>query len=102
MTPKSQISMLPEPKYNPRWPKKATLASKALFLMLGDMKLTHPLFEALSGSWRLAAHIHILKKLGWPVITDQIDFDGEYDEGRQRHMGVYSLPDELIQLMYNP
>jgi hypothetical protein len=64
-----QISFLPEPEFNPKLPSKNTLAFQALNLMLHGKKISHPDFENDTSSWRLAAHIHCLNKLGWPIQT---------------------------------
>ncbi len=86
-----QLSFLPEPKYNPKYPSKRTLSFKALRLMLRGTQIAHPTFEALTGSWRLAAHIHILKRLGWPV-------ESRF-QGKKRAGIVYYLPEDLIEMM---
>lgn len=94
-----QISFFPEPKYNPKYPADGTLAFKALTLMLGGARLSHPQFEAHTGSWRLAAHVYNLKKLGWPVRVDDMEFGEEDENQRQRHFGIYYLPEELLEFM---
>ena len=97
-----QLSFLPEPKYNPKYPTETSLAFKALRLMLRGMKVSHPQFEEQTGSWRLAAHVHILKRLGWPVQKEEVKLEWQVDDERKRHMGLYYLPEDLIALMYNP
>ena len=96
-----QTSFLPEPKYNPRYPTETSLAFKALRLMLQGARVAHPDFEAVTGSWRLAAHVHILKKLGWPVQKAEVQLEWDDEEARKRHMGLYYLPEDLIDLVYN-
>lgn len=96
-----QMSFLPEPKYNPRMPSENSLAFKALSLLLRGRKVSHPAFEALTGSWRLAAHVHILKRLGWPIKVDKLEFEGELQEGRDRYMGLYYLPEDCLEIVYN-
>lgn len=96
---KKQMSFLPEPLYNPKWPKEKTLAMKALNIMLTGKRLSHPQFEANTGSWRLAAHVHILKKLGWPVEIEDCDFADTDLHERQRHFGKYYLRTDLIEFM---
>ena len=95
----TQLSFLPEPPYNPKYPKDHTLALRALTLLLTGRKISHPQFEAQTGSWRLAAHVHILKKLGWPVRKYDREMDGHDAEARERHYGVYYLPDGLLEFM---
>ena len=101
MSSKQQLSFLPEPKYNPIYPSETSLAFKALRLMLQGMKVAHPDFEAATGSWRLAAHVHTLKKLGWPVQVEYFNYDWDGHKVDKRHIGFYYLPKELIELMYN-
>lgn len=96
-----QQSLLPEPRYNPKMPPERILAAKALRLMLGGMQITHPEFEALTGSWRLAAHIYILRKLGWPVLVAEEPIPSHDDDGRKSHMGLYYLPQDCIDMVYN-
>lgn len=95
-----QISFLPEPKYNPKYPPETSLAAKALRLMLRGMRLSHPHFESLTGSWRLAAHVHILKKLGWPIQKDGVSF-ALRDKNNTSCMGIYYLPEDLLFMMKN-
>lgn len=92
------MSLIPEPKYNPRWPKNETLASTALDLMLGGATLCHPSFFAYTGSWRLAAHIHILRRLGWPIEKEEIEYDVEKDLN-EKHMVKYSLSNEIRDII---
>lgn len=68
-----QLTILPKPDFNPEWPRKNTLAYHALLLMLQGKKISHPDFDQVTGSWRLAAHILILKKLGWPINDEFIE-----------------------------
>jgi hypothetical protein len=96
-----QISFLPEPKYNPRYPINGTMAAKALRLLLTGAKVSHPHFEAVTGSWRLAAHIYILKKLGWPVTKMSVPLESEDEEGRKRNYDLYYLPIDCIDLVHN-
>lgn len=96
-----QISLLPEPKLNPRMPVNGTLAHQALLLLLEGRKVSHPVFEAYTGSWRLAAHIHLLKRLGWPIEKETGDFSEDDSNKQERHMGLYYLPDEVLSIVYN-
>jgi hypothetical protein len=94
-----QMSFLPEPLYNPKYPPEASLTNKALRLMLTGARVTHPQFEALTGSWRLAGYIHTLKKLEWPVHTEHISIPGNEEGDRNRSIVVYYLPDDLLEFM---
>lgn len=99
MSSQRQISFLPEPLYNPKYPPEASLTSKALRSMLGGAKISHPTFEALTGSWRLAGYIHSLKKLGWPVKTEHISIPSHEEGDRGRSIVVYYLPDDLLDFI---
>ena len=94
-----QLSFLPEPQYNPKYPPQASLTNKALRLMLNGSRLTHPQFEALTGSWRLAGYIHTLKKLEWPVHTEHVSIPGNEEGDRNRSIVVYFLPEDLLEFM---
>jgi len=95
-----QMSFLPQPKYNPKYPPETSLAYKALTLLLGGLKISHPDFETLTGSWRLAAHIHILKRLGWPIQTQEVKLEWQVEDERKRYMGLYYLPNEILDLVH--
>jgi len=97
-----QMSFLPEPKYQLRYPVKGTMAAKALRLLLTGAKVTHPTFEAATGSWRLAAHVYILKKLGWPVMKELQPIPHRLDEGRRRNHDLYYLPADCIEMIQKP
>lgn len=91
-----QISFLPEPDYNPKLPPKNTLAYRALILMLQGKSISHPDFEDKTDSWRLAAHIHILNKLGWRVKTVQATHNAR-KKSVTRHICRYFLSPMFIQ-----
>jgi hypothetical protein len=67
-------------------------------MLLRGRKVAHPDFEAVTGSWRLAAHVHRLKRLGWPVKMDEHPMEA-YKDGVSRHFGKYFLPKELLEFM---
>jgi hypothetical protein len=91
-----QISFLPESKFNPQLPSKNTLAHQALQMMLQGKKLTHPLFQNKTCSWRLAAHVHILKKLGWSVSSIEIPFYTE-KKPTSRNIHCYFFSSDVIK-----
>lgn len=95
----SQLSFLPMPPFNPKWPARHTLAYKALVLLLEGRKVSHPTFVAHTGSWRLAAHVFMLKRLGWPVEKDAIDYEPHDSETPNRHIGLYYLPPVLLNMI---
>ena len=66
-----QLSFLPEPEFSAQTPPPATLAAILLRRLLAGEALTHPDFED-TGSWRLGAHIYVLRELGWPVETEEL------------------------------
>lgn len=63
----NQLELLPPAPFAPVWPQAGTLADRCLEILLTGARLTHPRFEALSFSWRLAAVVCDLRDLGWPV-----------------------------------
>jgi hypothetical protein len=86
-----QLSMLPEPEFSPLMPPSATLADKLLRRLLDGESLTHRDFEDVTSSWRLAAYVHDLRELGWPVDTQEIAAPSP--ECPSRVIARYSLPD---------
>lgn len=72
-TGSQQLSMLPEPDYNPEWPNKNTNTYQALWLMLQGREITSLDFQDETSSQRLAVHIDILyNDLGWPVLREDV------------------------------
>lgn len=68
-----QLSFLPEPDFNPKWPTKNTFSYLALELLLQGKEITALYFENESSSQRLPAYINILcNKLGWPVQREDV------------------------------
>ena len=64
-----QLSFLPPPPFCPTWPKRGTLADRALGMLMDGRLIDHPDFENSTQSWRLGAVIFTLRTLGWPVET---------------------------------
>jgi hypothetical protein len=91
-----QISFLPEPVFNPKFPSKNTLASRALHMMLCGKKISHPDFEDSTASWRLAAHIFNLNKLGWNVQAIETRHCAP-QKPKNRRIYRYFLPRDIIQ-----
>lgn len=89
-----QASLLPDAHFTPIFPTKNTLPARCLYLMLTGQSLTHPEFEVLTGSWRLAAVVHALKELGWPV--ESLDLPAPSPECPTRCISRYSLPADAI------
>ncbi len=62
-----QLFLLPPPPFAPTWPKRGTLADRALAMLMDGRLIDHPDFEGSTQSWRLGAVIFTLRSLGWPV-----------------------------------
>lgn len=67
-----QLSLLPEVEQPPQRPNRGTLADALLAMLARGDKLTHPDFQARTGSWRLAAVAFELGLLGWHVLAERI------------------------------
>jgi len=90
-----QISFLPEPDFNPIYPKPRTLPARCLAMMLNGQTFTHPEFEQITGSWRLSAVVFVLKELGWPV--ESLEIHAPSPECATRSISRYYLPAEAIK-----
>ena len=91
----SQLSLFGEDSiFNARKPKHGTKTYRCLMLLLEGEKMTHPAFESMTGSWRLAAYIERLHRLGWPVRSDKVK-----PNGRRWPIAIYSMPELVIQHM---
>lgn len=91
-----QLSFLPPPALSPIFPSSG-LALAALDTLLAGEAIDHPRFEAETGSWRLAAVVRELRRLGWPVLSD--DVPDTLTDGRPRYVARYRLsPDTLAEL----
>jgi hypothetical protein len=85
-----QLSFFPPSPFNPTWPKRGTLAEKALGMMMDGRIIDHPDFENLTQSWRLGAVIFTLRMLGWPIET--IDVPSPTSNMPSRTIALYHLP----------
>jgi hypothetical protein len=85
-----QLTFLDSPPFCPTWPKRNTLADRALKLFLDGRAFDHPDFIGVCGSWRLAAVVFQLRTLGWPVET--IEIPSPSDECPGRTIALYKLP----------
>jgi Helix-turn-helix domain len=63
-----QLSLLPEPDFNPKIPEKNTNLYHAVHLLLKGKRIYHRDFDKKTDSYRLAAYILELKKMGWPIL----------------------------------
>lgn len=59
---------------NPRIPLTGTMEHRALSELLarGKRGMTSPEFQAVTGSWRLGASVHALRRKGWPIATEWV------------------------------
>ena len=77
-----QLSLLPPPPFCPTWPKRGTLADRALGMLMDGRLIDHPEFEDSTQSWRLGAVIFTLRTLGWPVETIEVPSPTEHSPDR--------------------
>lgn len=77
-----QLSFLPPPPFCPTWPKRGTLADRALGMLMDGRLIDHPEFEDVTQSWRLGAVIFTLRALGWPVETIEVPSPTEHSPDR--------------------
>lgn len=93
-----QTSFLPAPPIKAKMPSPNTLAARALQMLLDGKQISHPDFEDATDSWRLAAPIHDLNKLGWPVETVDIEFSAS-KKPKTRYIRKYFFTDDFIRNM---
>jgi hypothetical protein len=91
-----QMSFLPEPPIQAVLPPPHTLAYKALRMLLEGRPLSHPDFQEKTASWRLAAHIYRLKKMGWPIERMGEGYSPD-DAYQVRHIGKYYIDEDLLE-----
>lgn len=85
-----QLTLIDPPPFCPAWPKRNTLADRALKLFLDGRVFDHPDFIEGCGSWRLAAVVFQLRTLGWPIDTIEVPSPSEEFPGRT--IALYKLP----------
>ena len=85
-----QLSFIDPPPFCPAWPKRNSLADRALKMFLDGRVFDHPDFLEGCGSWRLAAVVFQLRSLGWPIDTLEIPAPSEEHPGRT--IALYKLP----------
>ena len=91
-----QLTLIDPPPFCPAWPKRNTLADRALKLFLDGRVFDHPDFLEGAGSWRLAAVIFQLRSLGWPIATIALPSPSEEFPGRT--IALYKLPAKYAAL----
>ena len=85
-----QLTFIDPPEFCPAWPKRNSLADRALKMFLDGKVFDHPDFLDGSGSWRLAAVVFQLRTLGWPI--DTLDIPAPSIEHPGRTIALYKLP----------
>jgi len=83
------------PPAAPALPTPGTLADKALAMLRAGAVIDHPTFEAVTGSWRLAAVVFELRALGWPI--EATDCPASHSQGAGRRIALYRLAVEVQQ-----
>ncbi|MFY9182675.1 MAG: hypothetical protein WBK09_03290 [Limnohabitans sp.] len=58
--------------------------------------LDHLDFIEARGCWRLAAHISVLKEMGWPI--ERIDVPSPTNDDHGRVIALYHLPGKYVAL----
>lgn len=92
----NQGKLFEPPPFSPTYPPRSSLAGKALALLLTGRPLTHPEFEAITGSWRLSEFVRALRHdHGWPVETIEIPAPTEERHGRT--IAKYMMPPWVLQ-----
>lgn len=71
------------------------LAQVALRMLMTGQSMTTPDFQAVTGSWRLAAYVRELRALGWPVLSREVS--RPIPENPNRHIAAYWLSDDARQ-----
>ena len=89
----AQLELLPPAPFAPVWPQPGPLAHRCLEVLLTGTRLTHPRFEAMSFSWRLAAVVCDLRDLGWPI--ESVDIAAPTPQYPERRISEYLLPTRI-------
>ena len=92
-----QLSLLPECEMAPALPRPGTLAARLLSMLARGERLTHPDFEARTGSWRLAAVAFELGLLGWQV--ESVRINAPAPDRPDRPIARYWLAARHVRLM---
>lgn len=89
-----QLSFLPPPPFNPQWPTPNTRDAQALELFRDGQRIDTEDFHAVSGSWRLADSVYVLKAKGWPI--ESVDIPAPTEACPHRTISTYFLPARFI------
>lgn len=76
------------------YPSPSSVKGRVLSDLLSGYRLTHYDVWEMYGSSRASHHVLVLRKAGWPVITEEID--APTSDGRTARIALYSLPPETI------
>jgi hypothetical protein len=94
-----QLSFLPQLDFNPDVPNKHTKKHQALKLLLDHKDICHRDFDKKTDSYRLAAYIRDLKKMGWPILDYWINKQVSKNPRNRRYKCYYVL-DYVITKFY--
>lgn len=89
-----QLTFIDPPPICPAWPGRNSLASRALTMFLDGRVFGHLDFLERCRSWRLAAVVFRLRKLGWPIDTIKVSVPSVEHSGRT--IAHYRLPAEYV------
>jgi hypothetical protein len=93
-----QANLFEAPLLQPSWPNRGTLDCICLEMLLSGQCLTHPQFQAVTQSWRLAACIERLAKAHrWPI--ERRDIPHPSKQRRHRCITEYHLRPDAIDLV---
>jgi hypothetical protein len=95
-----QLHLIEPPPFSPKYPPRSSLAHAALCTLLSGQAITHPAFSHSTESWRLAAYIHVLRQLDWPVETIEIVCPTTDNPGRV--IAQYVMPAWVIAEVGGP
>lgn len=77
------------------YPDPTTVKRRVLADLLAGRRITHLDCWREHGSSRLAHHCYVLRGMGWPIDTEEID--ARTCDGRHAQIGKYSLRPETIE-----
>jgi hypothetical protein len=91
-----QGELFEPPTFSAIWPPRTSLAGEALALLLAGRQITHPEFQGITGSWRLAEPVRALRHdFGWPIQT--IEIPAPTLDRPTRTIARYVMPDWVRQ-----
>jgi hypothetical protein len=86
------------PLLEPSWPNPGTLDRICLEMLLSGQCLTHPSFQAVTQSWRLAACIErLIKRHRWPI--EHRDIPHPSKKRRNSEIREYWMRADAIELV---